>query len=135
MVIGILDDIFHDLQETKKFLLENEILQDSGICEKCRNSSSLKIGSIETLLYRCQKAGCQARSNITSSKLEVKKALHVIYLLLLDVDYKKLFLVHGLSSATISKIKKKILLCCIIYMQKRPVFIGGLNVIVEADET
>ncbi|KAF0986743.1 hypothetical protein HZS_7276 [Henneguya salminicola] len=76
MVIGILDDIFHDLQETKNFILDNEILQDSRICEKCGNSSRLKIGSNETLLYRCQKAGCQARSNITSSKLELKKASH-----------------------------------------------------------
>ncbi|KAF0992817.1 hypothetical protein HZS_3250 [Henneguya salminicola] len=95
MVIGILDDIFHDLQETKKILLDNEILQDSRICEKCGNSSSIKILKIGP------------RYKISSSKLERKKALHAIYLLLLDVDYKQLFLAHGLSSAPISKIKKK----------------------------
>ncbi|KAF0986923.1 hypothetical protein HZS_1674 [Henneguya salminicola] len=96
---SVLDDIFHDLQETTKILLDNEILQDSRICEKCGNSSSLKMGGNETLLYRCQKAGCQARSIITSSKLEMKKASHAIYyLLLLDVDYKQLFLAYKLSS-------------------------------------
>ncbi|KAF0990324.1 hypothetical protein HZS_5421 [Henneguya salminicola] len=127
MVIGILYDIFHDLKETNKILLDNEITK----IHEFGKSAEIH----PTLLYRCQKAGCQARSNITSSKLEMKKALHAIYLLLLDVDYKQLFLAHGLSSATISKIKKKFLQCCIIYMQKRPVFIGGLNIIVEADET
>ncbi|KAF0990611.1 hypothetical protein HZS_2332 [Henneguya salminicola] len=52
-------------KKKKEKLLDNEILQDSRICEKSGNSSSLKIGSNETLLYRCQKAGFQARSNIT----------------------------------------------------------------------
>jgi hypothetical protein len=56
-------------------------------------------------------------------------------MVLINVDYQQQFLSHGLSSATIAKIKKKILESCKIYMERRPILIGGLGVIVEADET
>lgn len=138
MIISNLDEIFHDLHATKNFLTDNEIISESKICGKCGNNAILKIqkvGSAEELLYRCEKTGCQSRTRVCSSKCKIKSILNAIYLILLDVDYKQIYLLHGFSSATISKLKKAILKCCKKYMNKRPILIGGLGVVVEADET
>lgn len=138
MVLNILDEIFVDLTKTKEFLLENEILPEFIICEACSGRAAMVItrtNRTPKLIYRCCIRGCQTRKSISSSKLSLEVYLHLFFLILIDLNYKQLYFSHGISSATVSKIKKQFQFACEKFMERRPVLLGGPNVVVEADET
>ncbi|KAG0442268.1 hypothetical protein DMUE_0397 [Dictyocoela muelleri] len=59
----------------------------------------------------------------------------MIFLILSGANYKQLYWYFGVSDKTISLIKKKLHKCYEIYINKRPIFLGGIDEIVEADET
>ena len=105
----VLSEIFLNINDCREFLLENEIIQQNIYCPKCETiaelgkSTLLNLNKIE---YRCKRSGCQMRIRISSSKIPLTKLLHLIYLLLNDINYKTLYLYHGVTDATIASLKK-----------------------------
>jgi hypothetical protein len=140
MVIGVLDPIFYEIEATKEFLLENNIIPPSVSCikEECTGEAwavvyKLSVGY--TLVYRCRKTGFRRRRNVTSSRVGLTVLLHCIYLLLYNEVYSSMHSYHGLSSATISSFKKKLIKCYESYMFVRPITLGGDDLVGELDET
>jgi hypothetical protein len=123
----MLDKIFFEISETKRFLIENEIIPETVRCENCGSVAKLKEfrrnGKLK-LQYRCDARGCQKTRSIFTSKLELNKLIHIIYLILLDCNYKQLYLAHGISTATISTLKKRFFDCVKLYMLQRPILLG-----------
>ncbi|KAG0434829.1 hypothetical protein DMUE_5011 [Dictyocoela muelleri] len=89
----------------------------------------------KTIIYRCKRRGCQKISSFFNTKLPITNLFYVIYLLLSGVTYKQLFWYYSISDATTSSIKKSMVKCNEKYCSIRPVFLGGIDEIVEADET
>ncbi|KAG0422598.1 hypothetical protein DMUE_6197, partial [Dictyocoela muelleri] len=138
MFLKLTDKNFSDIGALKEFLIENDIVKHQVYCTKCNEPSELKIYTEKNknkLIYRCNSLLCRKRKGLTNSKLGLKDLIHIIYLIISGVSYKQIYLYHGISTTTISGIKKKIRNCYEKYLEKRPICLGGLNVIVEADET
>lgn len=129
------NSIFYSIEELKEFLLDNKILTNSVICKKCQNEMNLTIYCKKFLIYRCKNGKCKCRKSITSSKIHVCSLLQIFYLILTGATYKQLELWHGLAQATIWKYRKELRKAYKMYMSKRPVLVGGLDVVVEIDET
>lgn len=138
MILNLTDIIFSNINELKAFLVENEILPHEKRCNKCGGSAKIVVyrtNERESIMYRCTRKNCQKRNNISNTKLDHRMLINTIYLLLADSNYHQLFLYHGLSSATIASIKRKLLSCYLRFLEERPVVLGGDNIIVEVDET
>ncbi len=137
MIVDILSEIFLNINDCREFLLENEIIQQNIYCPKCETiaelgkSTLLNLNKIE---YRCKRSGCQKRIRISSSKIPLTKLLHLIYLLLNDINYKTLYLYHGVADATIASLKKAFELFQNLYLEQT-LYLGNPNVILEVDET
>ncbi|KAG0421007.1 hypothetical protein DMUE_6317, partial [Dictyocoela muelleri] len=78
---------------------------------------------------------CRKINSITSSNLDITELVHLIYLLLNDSNYRQIKNYYGVSNGTISSIKNKLKICYDLYCNERQIFLGGLDRIVEADET
>ncbi|KAG0419884.1 hypothetical protein EQH57_0370 [Dictyocoela roeselum] len=138
MKFNITNNIFININDIFDFFIENEILKKYKTCTNCANLSSLKIqkrGIKKLIIYRCSNSVCRRRESITKSNLNINEQVHIIYLLLNGASYKQLNNFYGISDATILSIKKKLLKCYQDYCNARPVFLGGLGKVVEADET
>ncbi|KAG0442302.1 hypothetical protein DMUE_0371 [Dictyocoela muelleri] len=138
MVLNVFDKIFTDIVHLFDFFIENNILEKYIRCAACDNISELKIfkrGERKTILYRCQNTSCRKKKSLTSSKLELPKIVHIIYFLLNDAKYKQLSKFYDIADSTINSIMKNLHICYKLFCDKRPIFLGGLKKIVEADET
>ncbi|KAG0439892.1 hypothetical protein DMUE_2129, partial [Dictyocoela muelleri] len=136
--VSSLDIIFIDINATFAFLCENNIILTERFCTKCNNIARIKIyrerGKYK-IIYRCTNYTCQKRIGIINTKLPLNRYMYLVYMLLSGVTYKQLNLWQLLTKVTISSVKHKVLEGASRYMNERPVLLGGLNVIVEADET
>lgn len=140
MIIDILNPIFLSIDSTKTFLLDNAIITNTILCSKdgCNGNARLyvvKSNGTEILQYRCARRGCQRRKAICSSKLTLNKLLHCIYLLLNDTPYQQMNVYHGVSSSTISSIKKKLIEIYKVILNNNVSRLGGNNITIEIDET
>lgn len=138
MIININEKIFSDNNETLDFLCDYEIIHRHKICDKCGSTSEIKKLNEKDgcIVYRCKQKGCQATKSFFTSRIPLSTHIQLIYMLLLDVNYKQLHFFVGVSDSTISKIKKKLITVYQSYINARPpVVLGGYNTIVEVDES
>ncbi|KAG0433925.1 hypothetical protein DMUE_5365 [Dictyocoela muelleri] len=89
----------------------------------------------EYSIYRCICTSCRKRKTAYKSNLKINKILKLIYLIMAGSSYCQLFLFSGISNSTIDIMKKKIFNCYRIYLNNKPVYLGGLGIKVEVDET
>lgn len=137
-VINICDEIFTKIEVTKEWLIDNEIIFENIICQKCGNTAKLQRTSSyekDIIQWRCKQLGCQKRKRLSKSKIALPKLIHCVYLLMLEVNYRNMYIYHGISDCTIASIKSKLISIYKIYLDQRQVFLGGPGVIVEVDES
>ncbi|MGL6132098.1 MAG: IS1595 family transposase, partial [Fusobacteriaceae bacterium] len=84
---------------------------------------------------RCLAKGCQHREHFFETKLSMDTYIHIVYLLICDINYRQLYLFYGISNSTISRIKKHLHMCFKTYLERRTIFLGGNNCKMEVDET
>ena len=138
MAIYISDPIFTDIEKLREFLILNECLCSQNNCSKCTAEQKLTIGTINEnfrIFYRCPVKGCQQRTSILSINMPPTKYIHLLYLLLSGSTYQQLEWWYGFSSASIARAKTALRNLYTRYINDRPVFIGGIGVVVEVDET
>jgi len=63
------------------------------------------------------------------------KVVHLIYFLLLDVNYNQLTRFYFFVNSTISRYKNRFIDCVKHYIMQRLIILGGEGVIVEVDES
>lgn len=138
MKIDINDTIFTNTEDCKEFLVINNIMPSTKQCPACTMASKLiiaKSDGSEKIVYRCVNTCCRKRISIGNSKLKITRVIQIIYLLMIDINYRQLHLLLGFSNTTINYYKKKLREYYKRYMDVHPVSLGGPNCIVEVDET
>ena len=138
MHIKILDEIFKDVKKLKEFLIKQEIIEEFMECEKCKTTATFKIqivNGIERLVYRCAVKGCQKRRAVLRTNLKLPEFVFLIYLLLSNASYKQIKWWYGYGEATIARVKQNLRVAYHKYLEEHPVYLGGLKIKVEADET
>lgn len=138
MMMNVNDAIFRENDAAMKFLMENGIILQTSVCEKCGDISKLIAINEDSgcIAHRCKRKGCQARKSLFTSKIPLFKVLQIIYFLLIDVNYRQLYLFFGIADSTISRIKKNLLRVYNMYLNVKPrVVLGGIGQIVEVDES
>ncbi|KAG0422152.1 hypothetical protein DMUE_6233 [Dictyocoela muelleri] len=107
-------------------------------CETCE--SLMKICSYEQnesirLCYRCVKRGCQKRKSVYRTNIGLDKFITAIYLLMSNSSYWQLRIWLGISDPSINIIKNKLRTAYGRYIDENPIFLGGLGVSLQVDET
>jgi hypothetical protein len=69
------------------------------------------------------------------TKIPTNKLLQAIFCMLTDMSYRQLYFLFGFSDSTIARLKSRLLNCYKKILNERPVFLGGINRPIEADET
>lgn len=135
MIITVNESFFIDMQAAMEFLIENEIIPHFKHCSNCNQRSRLVLQNNRRLVYRCSTNNCQLRTALINTKIPIFTLLQSIYFLLHDESYKNMSHYLNLSDSTIARIKKKLCVIFQQYLNTHPVYLGGLNTIVEVDET
>lgn len=137
MIISVDNEIFSNPYKLRDFLINNTIVPTTKVCIYCSNVSYIQPITSEssTIVYRCTKKGCQRRMTSTRSKIPLTRLVQMIYFLLLDINYRQLYMFFSLSDKTIAKIKKALTECYRLHMNTSNIAIGGPGQIVEVDET
>lgn len=140
MIFNILDKIFTDNEHLIEFLKENNIITATRRCsnDSCDGVAKLlnyKCGQKESIVYRCLKRSCRKRNAIFNTKLSASKYIHILFLLLTGCTYHQIYIFHNISNTTITRLKNTLRDCYKKFMNDRPIFLGGLGCVVEADET
>lgn len=137
MILKSNDFIFSDISSLLEFLLEYEVIPLSIICV-CGGQMAIQQasrGNISFLQYRCKITICRKRKAICNSKLGICRWLFVVYYLMSGCTYKQVELYTGVGNMTIWRIRQQLKNAYAQYINQHPVFLGGLNVIVEVDES
>ncbi|KAG0420323.1 hypothetical protein DMUE_6346, partial [Dictyocoela muelleri] len=107
-------------------------------CKLCGGISPLQIyceAGYKRLLYRCKTNRFQRKFSITKFKCKIHVLLNIIYFLMKSSSYDQIITYLNVPKKLISAVKLKLRKFYKIYMSKRQVLLGGVGVIVEADET
>lgn len=131
------NEIFKSEEELMNFLLENNIVSEEILCE-CLNYMKFKIyklGESKQLLYRCSKKGCQKRKSLLQTNIPLIKYISIVYWLLSSASYWQINIWSGVTDQTINNIKRKLRIIYGKYISAHPVFLGGMGVVVEVDES
>ncbi|KAG0430327.1 hypothetical protein DMUE_5676 [Dictyocoela muelleri] len=135
MHLKLLDNIFLNYNDLFEFITDYKILPISKPCSRCDGTMTLKIFIAKKIKYRCDRKNCQFRQSIKNTKIDILKYVHCVYLLMADVNYSQLNLFYGLSNATIMKLKYDLREAYKVYIEKHPIYLGGLRTVCEIDET
>lgn len=136
MIVSINDEIFSNMSQLRDFLLENEVINRTRVCSKCGcNAVLLMSDSSFSIHYRCRSRTCQKTISLYHSKLPFTRLVHAIYLILSDVTYTQIYWFYGFSDCTTAKIKKKLSEVYRMFLNKRPLLLGGIGQQVQVDET
>ena len=138
MYISLQSNIFRNIDELLDFIIEYEIISYEKNCHSCNSITRLVVytqGLNKRLVYRCRTRVCQAKQPILRTALPLTSYVHLVYLLLSDASYKQLYWWYGFANTTISSCKQRLREIYKKYVEDRPVYLGGLGVVVEADET
>ena len=137
MRIGIKAKIFICMNELKNFLLSNNIISTTVICNNCRELYALKrlIACSSAILYRCPKRRFQKRHYLFLFRIPLADVVHLIYLLMLDLSYSQINYFQFVSDSTIARYKALFLDAYWVYIQQRPVLLGGPGIIVKVDKS
>jgi len=131
--------IFNDINDCKEWLVDIGALENMKTCSKCNYNSHLIVyneKSKKRLIFRCKNSLCQFRMPIgLNLRLPLEEAIFILYLNLINLNYKQIRLIVGVTDVTVWRFKiiLRDLMCK--YMSRRKVLVGGPNVIVEVDES
>ena len=90
------------MYEIKTFLLNFGIIAAFILCDSCGNECimpSLNEGNNE-IVYKCKKSIAK-KSSLFRSTVPLTKIVHLIYFLLLDINYNKLSHFYFIADSTI----------------------------------
>ena len=137
MRIGIKAKIFICMNDLKNFLLSNNIISTTVICNNCRELYALKrlIACSSAILYRCPKRRFRKRHYLFLFRIPLADVVHLIYLLMLDLSYSQINYFWFVSDSTIERYKALLLDAYWVYIQQRPVLLGGPGIIVKVDKS
>lgn len=140
MTFDINSTIFTKIHDLLNFLVDNQVIPQTKQCNinNCTGEQLLIVyndRNTEALMYRCNKSTCRKKRALLSTNLKITKYLHLMYLLLIGCSYKQLSWAYGVSNATTIKIKSKLRSLYRLYIDDRPIILGGQEIIIEVDET
>ncbi|KAG0420676.1 hypothetical protein EQH57_0055 [Dictyocoela roeselum] len=141
-ITSFYDKIFVDTDEALYFLKKYGLFANDKKCFDCKTvtlSIRKDATRINSLFYYCKM--CKKKFNLTkgtiieSFKKPLNIFLRIIYGITINFDYCQMEIFTGVSPKTFLKIKK--LVINMIKIKKERIFnkIGGVNIIVQVDET
>ncbi|KAG0440003.1 hypothetical protein DMUE_2054 [Dictyocoela muelleri] len=131
-------ECFKGVLETRNFLIDNGIISEEILCDKCGNISKITISTvngIDRIIYCFNYKNCRKRTPLISIKIRINHYLFLIYLLILNMSYYQIKgLLGNISNETISN-ARKLLRREFKKINNKEIVFGGYNKCVEADET
>ncbi|KCZ81344.1 hypothetical protein H312_01225, partial [Anncaliia algerae PRA339] len=138
MRLNINHPCFLSLENLREYLLDNEIIFESKPCRICGYIALLVINinnGKHKLLYRCKNQLCRYRQSLLNTKIPLNKYLQLVYCLILNMNYYQIKNCVAVQDEAISNARKKLRELMSAYMARQTILLGGLNCIVECDET
>ncbi|KAI5152066.1 hypothetical protein ENBRE01_2543 [Enteropsectra breve] len=129
---------FQSIEDSLECFLEWESLIGEITYGKCGCEMKLKVykeNSNERLIYRCTFNSCRAIKSFFNTNLRFNDLLFLYYSLFYDLSYAQIQGFFQTSDATIAKARKELRRAYSKYISMDPIILGGIDVIVECDET
>ncbi|KAI5152207.1 hypothetical protein ENBRE01_2650 [Enteropsectra breve] len=118
-------------------LLDREIISEVILCDLC--NCQMKIVQDEritkSIKYRCLNTSCRHSLSLVSSNLNLNDLFYLYYCIFVGLSYTEIKRFIRVEDTTILRAKKQLRESYKIYNDRYPFLLGGLNYIVECDET